>query len=158
MYDQHQVAEEPCDARSVKHGFGAEQGWRHPCLGRQTRRLTSSKTDSSFGSHVCHGVHKISNKGEGQDSSGGSVRASLQVDQNHLEVLADENKLRRSEVGRMPAQERIEVGRRVGERSGLKKRISLTRHPQIACSMPSLATDRFCFSRTLRVYSGIKPR
>ncbi len=33
----------------------------------------------------------------------------------------------------MLAEERIEVGRRVGERRGLNERISLTRHPQIAC-------------------------
>jgi len=34
----------------------------------------------------------------------------------------------------MPAEERIEVGRRGGERSSVNERVSLTRHPQIACS------------------------
>jgi len=50
MYDQHQVAEEPCDARSVKHGFGAEQGWRHPCLGRPAGEL------NEVGSVKCRGL------------------------------------------------------------------------------------------------------
>ncbi len=68
--------------------------------------------------------------GERQEPSGSGARVGLQVDQNHLEVLADQNEVRRSEIRRMLAEERVSISLR--DAGGARNR--LTRPPQLACS------------------------
>ena len=48
-------------------------------------------------------------------------------------MLADKNEVFGGEIRRMLAAERVKVGQGGDERSDLRERISLTRHPQIAC-------------------------
>ena len=72
-------------------------------------------------------------EGEGQEPSGGGACASLQVDQNHLSLLADADALRRGEVPGMFAEEGVKVRLSTGRRDSLRRRNRLTRTPQIAC-------------------------
>ncbi len=83
---------------------------------------------------------------KGQESSSGGARSCLQVDTNHLEMLADTREVRRGKIRGMLAEEGV-IARRIGSGcNALKQRFRLTRHPQLACS--AALTAKCCNAQT----------